>query len=231
MCSHSVVYLAAVNMAQQAEFDTRFQHPFTMTVCGATQSGKTHFTKQLLEKSESLINPPPEKIIWCYGEYQPLYETIKSKPKIEFVEGFPEGLYDSIKPDQTNLLVIDDLMSELVDNKQLSKLFTRGSHHRNLSIIFLVQNLFPKGSQSRTISLNTHYIILFKNPRDKAQMSVLGRQMYPGHCKYFEEAFHDATKKPYGYICVDSKQQTPDELRLRSCVVGEELYPYAYLPK
>jgi hypothetical protein len=218
-------------MALQVDFDTRFQHPFTMTVCGATQSGKTYFVKQLLENNKKFINPEPANIIYCYGEHQPLYDSMNVNPRITFVEGLPSDLYESIRPDKTNLLILDDLMSELSDDKQLSKLFTKGSHHRNLSIIFLVQNLFPKGKESRTISLNTHYMILFKNPRDKLQISTLARQMYPGQTKYFEESFQDATSIPFGYICVDSKQATPDNLRIRSRVVGEEQYPYAYLPK
>jgi hypothetical protein len=219
-------------MSQELNFDTRFQHPFTMTVCGATQSGKTYFTKQLLENCTALIEPPPQNIIWCYGEYQKLYDEMANQILgIRFIEGLPANLYDSIDASHTNLLILDDLMTELVDTKQVSNLFTKGSHHRNLSIIFLVQNLFPKGSQSRTISLNTHYMILFKNPRDKMQISTLARQMFPKQMKYFEESFQDATKQAYGYICVDTKQQTPDSLRLRTKVVGEDRYPIAYLPK
>ena len=50
------------------------------------------------------------------------------------------------------------------------KPFSRGSHHRNLSVIYIVLNLFYQEKDSRSISLNSHYLILFKNPRDKLQI-------------------------------------------------------------
>ena len=66
--------------------------------------------------------------------------------------------------DQT-LLVLDDLMSECSKDQRVSDLFTRGSHHKGISVLYLTQNLFPPGKLSRTISLNSHYFIIFKNPR------------------------------------------------------------------
>ena len=54
------------------------------------------------------------------------------------------------------------------------------SHHSDTSVIYLVQNLFSKNKESRTISLNAQYMIVFKNPRDSSQLANLARQMYPG---------------------------------------------------
>ena len=53
-------------------------------------------------------------------------------------------------------------MSESGSDKQLTDLFTKGSHHINLSIIYILHNIFPKGKESRTISLNAHFIFLLK---------------------------------------------------------------------
>ena len=50
------------------------------------------------------------------------------------------------------------------------------SHHSNISIIHLVQNIFNKDPSHRTISLNATYIILFKNPRNKSHWD---KQLYP----------------------------------------------------
>ena len=89
------------------------------------------------------------------------------------------------------LLIIDDLMSET--DSRVTKLFTKGSHHKNASVIYISQNLFHKGKENRYISLNSHYLILFKNPRDALQITHLGRQIFPDKGKYFREAFTDAT--------------------------------------
>ena len=48
-----------------------------------------------------------------------------------------------------------------------------------ICVICLVQNMFYQGKESRTMSLNTQYLVLFKSPRDKQQISILSRQMYP----------------------------------------------------
>jgi len=40
------------------------------------------------------------------------------------------------------LVVYDDLMDEA--DERLTRIFTLGSHHRNVSVIFRVQNVFNK---------------------------------------------------------------------------------------
>ena len=75
------------------------------------------------------------------------------------------------------LLVKDDLMSSMDD--RVVDIFTKISHHRNLSVVYLTKNLFYKNKQTRTLSLNTLYIILFKNARDATQVANLARQTYP----------------------------------------------------
>jgi KaiC/GvpD/RAD55 family RecA-like ATPase len=46
-------------------------HPFTMIVCGPTQSGKTVFVLKIIENVNKHIQPAPKKILYCYTEYQP----------------------------------------------------------------------------------------------------------------------------------------------------------------
>ena len=69
------------------------------------------------------------------------------------------------------------------------------------------------------MSLNTQYLVLFKNPRDQQQVAVLARQMYPDKSKYFLHKFQEATSKPYGYLFIDLKQETPDDKRLKTNVI------------
>ena len=51
----------------------------------------------------------------------------------------------------------------------------------------------------------------------------LAKQMYPGQTKYVQEAFHLATREPHGYLLVDLKQSTPDNLRMRSHIFPGEI--------
>ena len=71
------------------------------------------------------------------------------------------------------------------------------------------------------MNLNSQYLVLFKNPRDKQQIAVLARQMYPHNSQYFMKIFEEATKKPYGHLVVDLKQDTPDQYRLKSNVIKQ----------
>jgi hypothetical protein len=79
-------------------------------------------------------------------------------------------------------------------DKRISDLFTKGSHHRNLSIIYIVQNIFHQGKEMRNIRLNAHYIVLFKSPRDKQQISMLARQINPGKVQEFMRTSDQVTK-------------------------------------
>jgi len=211
--------------------DARLQHPFTCLVCGPTQSGKTYFVQKLLEESEYVISPPPETILWCYGEYQQAYtDMMKTIADIQFIEGVPPDIHKYINPSKRNLMVIDDLMTETGNDKQITNLFTKGSHHHNLSVILILQNLFHQGRESRTISLNSHYLFMFKNPRDVSQITHLAKQMYPGHNKFLQEVFKDATNEQYGYLLIDLKPNTPEEMRLRTCILESEI-PHVYIRK
>ena len=146
---------------------------------------------------------------------------------MRFEEGLPTAaMFD---PTTRNLIVIDDLMAET--DERVTTLFTKKSHHRNTSVLYLVQNLFPKNKESRTISLNSQYMVVFKNPRDASQMANLARQMYPGRGKFVQEAFKDATSVPYGYLLVDLKQDTPEDMRMRTAIFPDDGVQYVYLPK
>lgn len=199
----------------------RLKHPFTLLAAGPTGSGKTHFVKKLIETK--MIYPLPKAIVWCYGIYQKMYSGMSN---VQFHEGLPTNLNQY----SDALIVIDDLMSELGGDQTLTKLFTKSSHHKNLSIIFIVQNVFHKGKEMREISLNAHYLVLFKNRRDQSQIMHLGRQLYPRKVKFFQESYEDATSKPYGYLLIDLKCDTEEALRMRTGMFPGDIY-YAYEPR
>ena len=194
-------------------------------VAGLTGSGKTVWVKSLLQQAQRAINLPPERIVWCYSQWQPAYlELMATMLNIEFVRGIPSNLehdsYFDIR--QRNLMVIDDQMADSGEDKRIVNLFTRGSHHRNLSIIYIVQNLFHQGKGSRSISFNSHYLVLFKNPRDKLQVLSLAKQMYSRLTDCFINHYEQAVQRHFGYLLVDLKTTTQDNCRLRTNVLLSE---------
>ena len=203
--------------------DPRWKHPFTAIVAGPTGCGKTVFTFKFISESQDFITPSPEKIIYCYGEYQ---EIFSNYPHVTFIEGLPD--ISQFDGKQRTLVILDDLMTET--NDSVSNIFTKVSHHRNVSVVYLSQNLFYKSKQNRTMSLNAHYMVLFKNPRDAVQVATLARQMYPGRSKFLAEAFKDATDKAYGYLLIDLKPDTEEKYRIRTNIFPGERQ-YVYVPK
>lgn len=202
-----------------------FRHPFTGTVAGPTGCGKSVFVFRIIENSTEMINPPPERIVYCYGEYQPLFDNYTN---VNFQQGLPDvNEFDGV---ERTLLVLDDLMQEI--DVSVLNVFTKMSHHRNISVLYLTQNIFSKENKyARTMSLNSHYLVLFKNPRDVAQFTTLARQMYPHNWKFAVEAYRDATQKPYGYLLIDLKPETNDRLRLRTDIFPDNDHTAVYVSR
>ena len=198
-----------------------FKHPFSCLVAGPSQSGKTTFVEQLIKHCDEMIHPVPKTIIWHYSAFQPAYESMSNV--VTFKKGVPTDV--QLKSYGDNLVIIDDLMSEM--GTVSSDIFTKHVHHNSMSVIYIVQNLFNSTKNHRTMSLNSNYIVLFKNPRDKAQVSFLARQVFPHRPKILQQACNDATRFPHSYLLLDFQQSTPENRRLKSEIFpGENQFIY-----
>lgn len=203
----------------------KFQHPFTCLIAGPTQSGKTHFLQKLLTNIDYLANPKPDRVYWHYGEFQ---EKLTKLPSfVSLHEGFTDTSH--INTFERNWIILDDLMDEA--NVEVSKLFTKGSHHKNLSVFIIVQNLFHQNKVMRTISLNSHYMIIFKNPRDSSQIKHLSGQLFPGKNNFLVDAYKQATSRPHGYLLLDLTQSTPENQRVLSDILPSEQPGFYYVAK
>lgn len=194
--------------------DSKFISPATIILSGTTSSGKSTWIERLL--SEDMFDVKPNKVFYCYGVYQKKFETI---PNVEFIHGLPES-FDVFYGAGHNLVVIDDLQDEVSNNKNVEQLFTRESHHRNLSVVYINQNLFYQGKHSRTIALNTHYTVLFRNPRANSQLRILRSQT---GLKHLEEAYADAMKhNQFGYLVIDLSPFSKTKYKLRTHIFPKE---------
>jgi len=140
----------------------RLQLPFTLIVAGPSSCGKLTFVIRLLDCTEPLCDVVLTNIVWCHSENNAPHHL----KNVTFVTGVPAFENPENVP---TLIVLDDLMDSAYSTK-VSLLFTKGSHHRNISLVLFTQNLFQQGPSSRDISLQSKYIAVFKNPRDKTQI-------------------------------------------------------------
>ena len=202
----------------------------SIAVSGATMSGKTYWTFRLLREKEAMFTSPPEKVLYCYGIYQPLFETMeKELPFVTFHEGLPseDTLKELSSLSTCNLVILDDLMADVTSSPEMESLFVRGVHHLHLTTLYINQNIFCKGKHSRTINLNTHIYVLMKNPRDVSQLQCLARQAFLGKSAFLMDAYKDATSRSYGYLVLDFSPGAEELYRVRTQVfTGEDTIVY-----
>ena len=124
------------------DVDLRFKHLFTSTVSRLSGSGKSSFYVKFLNNLDTQCTESTFSggTIWCYSEKTAVpYNQLSGLKKIQFQEGLPDNFGNARgKP---SLLVLDDLLKQ-VYSEAVCDLFTKGSHHRNVSVILVTQNPF-----------------------------------------------------------------------------------------
>lgn len=201
-----------------------FRSPATCLVTGPTGCGKTCLLLNILKEIE-LFEQKPTKIIWCYSVYQEKFNAYKD------IIHFHDGLYDvkSLENVQGHKIVIlDDLMHKL--NEDVAETFTVYSHHLNISVFFITQNIFHQSKYMRDVSLNTQYLILFGQRRDTSQINVLASQMFPSQRKEFLKVYKEVTSKPHGYLLCELHPKNTYRVLLRTNILPYEIET-VYIPE
>ena len=129
----------------------KLQHPFTLIVAEANSCGRSTFVIRLIECREKICDIVFDNIAWYHIENNAPHHL----KNVSFVKDVP----DFANPENVPaIVVLDDLMVS-ADSTKVSELFSKGSHHHNISLVLITQNLFHQISSSRNISLNSKYIV------------------------------------------------------------------------
>ena len=97
---------------------------------------------------------------------------------VSFIKSLPnEDIIEKISDSNHNLFILDDMQMSALNSSSMANLFSRESHYKNLSIFLILQNFFHQGKYGRDILLNSHYLVLFRNKRDKNIIKILGTQI------------------------------------------------------
>ena len=200
--------------------------PSTFIISGPSGSGKTDFVYKLIANAKHLFEDPLDKIYYFYSVWQSRFDEIYEGEAVEYLQGLPDYLFlENLNYKSHKLLIIDDQQLEALNSKLVVDLFTKLSHHKNITVVLILQNLFHQGKYSRDISLNTHYFVLFKNQRDINQIKILGNQL--GITNLLLESYFDATKDPFTYLLIDISPRSNREYMLRTHIFSKE-YPTIY---
>lgn len=186
----------------------RFISNHNAIIFGATGAGKTHFMLNVIRNK--LVHPFPKNVYYMYNIEQDFMKTWNSteEQSITFIKGLDFKQMDTLEP---SLLVIDDLL--LSTDKSVAEIFILGSHHRQISLFYLTQNLFPSCPIFRTMSTNAHYYVIFHSQRHFRQVHTLARQIYVGKdLKRITNAYKRASETPRGFIVLSFSPLLPQEL-------------------
>ena len=207
--------------------DVRLRMGSTMLVCGPHTSGKTVFIMKLIDASKEMFDIPPTSVFWYYGHRTALHDKMRTK-NYNMIAGVPEN-FDLIKPN--SIVVLDDLMVNGANDKNITNLFLASAHHIPCFVICVLQNLYAQSREMRNRQLNTNYYAIFKNSRDPSQINYLGRQVFPDTPMLLRQAFEDATKQPYSYLFLDFRPETAAILRMRARILPDQRPMVCYVNK
>lgn len=192
-------------------------------IFGMSGSGKTHFILEVIKNK--LIHPFPDKIFYMYNVEQDFMKTWNStgNPEINFIKGLDFEQMDTAEP---SMLVIDDLI--LSNNAQVAEMFILGSHHKRISLFYLTQSLFHNDNIYRTMSNNSHYMVLFHSLRNTRQLNTLAHQIFAGKdLQRALNAYKRASERERGFVIFSFSPLLPQELAIVSDWWA--VYPSVYL--
>lgn len=193
-------------------------------IFGPTGIGKTEFMLQVIR--QKLVEPFPENIYYMFNveqEFMKVWNQNEDQP-IQFIKGLDFSKIDSNK---TSLLVVDDLILS-GENKEMAEMFILGSHHKQISLFYITQNLFPNCPMFRLMSSNAHYFVLFNSQRHFRQIKTLAGQMFCGKdIKRIINAYIRSSNQKRSFILLSLAPEIPKELT----VITDfwEWFPSVYL--
>jgi ABC-type ATPase with predicted acetyltransferase domain len=115
-----------------------FKCPFNLSISGATGAGKTTILQKILINKDKIFDKQPERIVFCYKNYQPAYEIFKLLDvPVEFIEGIPDDLKFDSKTN--NVLILDDLMNQCKDNSNVKNILHAGRITKILALFFYLK--------------------------------------------------------------------------------------------
>lgn len=209
-----------VREQERSSYDVRFKTPFTSLLAGPSQSGKSSFVFNFLRTRHELMDMPTSNIIYFYSQWQQSFSVFEKEGIVtKWINELPtldmlKEETEAYKEAEGSIVIVDDFMQQV--NGDISDLFTVLCHSYHISVFLLSQNVFPQNPMFRNISLNSTYIILFKNPRDSSQIMNYAKQFAPGNTKWVVDAYRACTRSAYSYMLFDHHQKTEERIRVRS---------------
>ena len=156
-------------------------------LAGPTMAGKTTFVCSLIKYRTYMFEWIFKRVIVFTPHPQSKYSNLRDSGYIDDIYHeilqFEDlhKLADTYKDCGGCIIVLDDIMADWNNGLKLDEVFTELCHHKNVTCILIVQNLFFQNKEYRVMGLNSTYLCAFKNPRDissRFQNDTWKREIY-----------------------------------------------------
>jgi hypothetical protein len=190
--------------------------PFSMIVAASSKSGKTRLVRDLILNNFLMFDKPVTEFVWLYHKSardDKLFKELEGLP-IRFIEGFPaeqireNTLFNVDKP-SLKCLIIDDLVTSALRSPVFIDLFTVISHHQNMIVIAILQNLHADTQSQRqimnSIIRNVSYVVLFADRRQTSACKQIAKTYFcqEEHRLMEPYKFLINSKCKYDYMLID----------------------------
>lgn len=213
-----------------------FSHPTQMILSGSTKAGKTTLITQILKHRQDMFDPPLQQIFWFYTMESSIEKPRQELPGVVFIEGQPTvDQLENMDVSIPKLVVLDDLMS-MTDKKDsfedLKRLFTATSHHHNMSLVFIVQDIYVNKNMTR-LANQSENLIMMCNSGATYQVPMIAAKLFGAGMKPFIQwAMNDVCEhSSHGYLLLSKAAGTPQCHRVRSKILPGDQRNTFYVQK
>jgi len=240
-------YLSKTNISNIYNFDDndlKFHTPCSICVSGPSQSGKSQWILKLIQNRTNLFTTHFVDLIYCIPDnlsfsHNPIFSEIqKSFPTAQIHIGLPDVTKLNLTFDNSpKIVIIDDLMTEFLNNYDMIKLLSVEVHHFNITTIFTLHNMFAPSKFGRTLTRNLNYKVLFSNRLDVKEIRNVSLQIC-NQPNFLHDAFSFLFKEfpsEPPYIVIDGHIKSRyKEFFVRSQIFPQndhEIRPIFFFPK
>ena len=121
----------------------------------------------------------------------------------------------NLDKDNKNLIVFDDMIADMIDNKKLNsivtELFIRG-RKLNISLVFITQSYFKV---PKDVRLNTTHFFIAKIPNKRELQEIARNHSSDISTKEFTEIYRECAAEPYSYFVNDTTLASNNPLSFR----------------
>jgi len=203
-----------------------FNTPARVLVAGYSGSGKSYFVSRLIRKYREKFG----RVIVVGSDVENC-QDLNITRNDNFNPLIDDDEDDDISDNSNKaiLVVYDDVIYNKKILETAAEVFIRG-RHKNISSIFITQNLFLNNNHYRQIALNVSHIVLLRT-RNLSQISCFSKSFLTNsQVSDFVKVYRrHVMREKFKYLMIDFTKDVESPLAIRKNILGEEKYESAIL--